>query len=433
VNIAIIGSGVSGLVAAYKLAKKNKVTIFEARDRAGGHANTVSVEDKDTGLLNIDTGFIVHNDRNYPNLLQIFEELKIQTQPSEMSFSVSDPNRNIFYRATNLKTLFAHKPNLVKKDMWQMLYQISKFNKLAKNTLENNSPQVEGSSDFDSRTAKDFLHDYKFSKQFIDLYFIPLGASIWSADPNTFLEFPAISLFRFLDNHGLLGLGNRPNWRTITNGSKVYVDAIIKYIESLGAEVLLDSPVKSVSREENSSLRLSTEKSETQFDAVIFACHADQALNIISDPTEDETQILSSFKFIKNTATLHTDMAFMPQKKNNWASWNYLVPEYKHVSSKPRLTYDLTNLQRLDTDKRYLVTLNCSKDISEAKKIIEFEYKHPIFDTSAISAQYKFDQVNGSSQDARTNTYFCGAYWGYGFHEDGATSAINVVEKIEKN
>jgi len=419
-EIAVVGSGVSGLVSAYTLSKDHKVTVFEADSRAGGHANTITVEDPEAGHINVDTGFIVHNDQNYPELLKLFKELDVATQPSEMSFSVSAAEHNLYYRATNLKTLFAHKPNLTNPKMWSVLKQILRFNKVAKRYLNRNIETTNFTS------TESFLKENKFTDTFIELYLIPLGASIWSANPDSFLEFPIHSLLSFLDNHGLLSIGNRPNWRTVTNGSKAYVDKIVSAIEKNGGQVLLNTPVKNLLRTPETKIAVSTNQEEYKFDAIVIACHSDQALNMIGDPTDTEFAVLSSIRYNQNNATLHTDTSVMPNNINNWASWNYLVAD----GTKAKLTYDLTRLQNLPGKETYLVSLNCKDELNQTKIIGSYDYTHPIFDAKAIEAQQRLAEINGRSGNQITNTFFCGAYWGYGFHEDGAASAIRTCEKL---
>ncbi len=417
-KVAIVGSGVSGLVAAWNLSKSHQVTLYEANSRLGGHANTVRV-DVNPSPLWIDTGFIVHNDRNYPILTDLFKELGVATTPSNMSFSVSSPSTDVYYRATNLASLFAHRPNLGNKEFLKMLYEIHKFNKVGRELLSTSSKDV---------TTKEFVESLQMSDFFLTHYLIPLGASIWSADPGTFLEFPAESLLRFLDNHGLISLGNRPQWKTIVGGSVQYVAKIASGLEERGGEILLDAAVTDITRAE-ASVTVSSAAGTHTYDKAIIATHSDQALQMLSTPTALESELLGSIAYQPNSATLHTDTSLMPPNMKNWAAWNY-----SHNATDQdlaTLTYDLTLLQGLGTKKRYLVSLNSDHAIDPATILAQSNYAHPVFDMAALRAQRRYGELIKAS--TATNTYFVGAYWHYGFHEDGAKSAMQVVEAIEQN
>ncbi len=420
-KIAVIGSGAAGLTAAYYLSKSHDVVLYEAADRLGGHANTVTVDDPTLGSVGVDTGFIVHNDRNYPNFLELINELGVATQPSEMSFAVDDIDRAIIYRATSPKTLFAKKSNLVKADMWRMLRDIFRFHRAGKKFLQDGSDQT--------NTTAQFIKKHRYSNAFVELYLIPLGSSVWSADPQTFLDFPAYSLLSFLDNHGLLSIGNRPNWRTVTGGSQTYVQALAKRFEEQDGRIMLNSKVTSVTRSDDQlPCRITTGQGTERYDKVVVACHSDQALDILEDSTDQEADFLSAIRYQKNTATLHTDTTILPQPETTWAAWNYRATK---DASDAHITYDLTNLQRLDTETRYLVTLNDSAMIDEQKILAQFDYAHPVFNQAAISAQRNSAQLLGEGVTT-TNTFFCGAYCGYGFHEDAVVAARRVVDAIEK-
>ncbi len=425
-RIAIVGSGIAGLTCAHVLGPHHEVTLFEASPRLGGHSNTVTVNDPTAGELAIDTGFIVHNDRNYPNLVRLFEELGVPVQDTEMSFGVTDRGADFTYRATNLRTLFADKRNIVRPTMWRMLADIARFYRSAKRLLE----AADGGDNAGDETQSigDFLDAGRYSKAFREQHLIPMGSSVWSADPATFDEFPAISLLRFLANHGLLGVGDRPQWRTITGGSRVYVDAIS---DRFGGEIRLATPVRSVERSDGVVTVLtdrdtdSFDRAET-FDKIIFACHSDQTLGILADASPDEKEVLGAIGYQPNRATLHTDTSVLSPVRAAWSAWNYDRPQPgedpERVST---LTYDMTDLQRLDGSLRYLVSLNSDHRIDPGAVLASFEYAHPVFDGPAIEAQARFDDIDGSR-----GTHFAGAYWGYGFHEDGITSGLRVCRRL---
>ncbi len=416
-RVAIVGSGISGLYAAYRLSVTYDVTIFEASERIGGHSNTVQVDDNGT-KIGIDTGFIVHNDRNYPLLTKMFEDLGVPTQESEMSFSVTDHDNNIFYRATSPKTIFAHRPNIANPKVWKMLAEILRFNRLAKAELAKQE-MWQGST-------SEFCRHHKFSKNFIDLYLVPLGASIWSADPSTYMDFPISTLLRFLDNHGLVSLGDRPTWRTVTGGSKVYIDLLVERLKVNGTKILTNSPVNKVQRSK-SQVVIQAQNTHHNFDACVIACHSDQALALLEEPTDLEKHTLGNIAYIKNTATLHTDRTLMPPKRSQWASWNYLSDE---TATQARLTYDMNNLQRLSTKRNYFVSLNCDDYINPNSILYQCDYQHPVFDLGSHRARSSYEDLLRQGSDTRT--YFAGAYWHYGFHEDGALSGSQAAAHLSE-
>jgi predicted NAD/FAD-binding protein len=423
-RIAIVGSGIAGLTCAHVLGPHHDVTLFEADDRLGGHSNTVTVNDPAAGELAVDTGFIVHNDRNYPNLVRLFAELEVPVQDTEMSFGVTDRNFSgrgpagdgVFtYRATSVSTLFADKRNLARPTMWRMLADIVRFYRSANRMLADDR-------DLDEQPSLgQFLRDGNYSDAFIDLHLIPMGASVWSADPETFDEFPAISLFRFLGNHGLLGVGNRPQWRTVVGGSRVYVDAVARRFDGT---IRLNTPVIGIERDDE-AVTVRTPGGADRFDRVVLACHSDQALAMLNDPSPAEKEVLGAIRYQPNTATLHTDTSVMPPVRKAWAAWNYDRPEAGVVDGRSTLTYDMTDLQRLEGSKRYLVSLNSDHRIDPDSVLASFEYAHPVFDGPAIRAQQRFEEIDGVGR-----THFCGAYWSYGFHEDGMASGLRVCRRL---
>ena len=426
-RIAVIGSGVTGLSCAHILGPHHDVVLFEADERPGGHANTVIVDDPEVGPIGVDTGFIVHNDRNYPNLVRLFADLQVPVKDSEMSFGVSDESssarRRLAYRATNINTLFADRANLFSRTMWRMLIDIVRFYRHANRFLTTSRlPDGNFASNPEEVSLKEFLTIGGYSDAFVDLHLIPMGAAVWSADPATFDLFPAQSLFTFLSNHGLLGVGNRPQWRTVVGGSKVYVDAVL---EAFDGEVRLSTPVRSVGADRD-GCEVHTADGVERFDKVVMACHSDQALALLRDPTSDEQSLLGAIGYQDNRATLHTDTSLLPANQRAWAAWNYHRRDTDNADeSRAVLTYDLTVLQRLEGSERYLVTLNSEDHIDPDKIIASFDYAHPVFDGPAIAAQRKINRIDGVS-----GVHFCGAWRGYGFHEDGIASAVEVCKRI---
>ncbi|MGI9597091.1 MAG: NAD(P)/FAD-dependent oxidoreductase [Acidimicrobiales bacterium] len=409
-RIAIVGSGIAGLACAHLLDAHHRVTLFEADDRLGGHTNTVTVDDPDAGPLRVDTGFIVHNDRNYPNLTRLFDQLGVATQPSEMSFSVSDADSGFTYRATNLATLLARPGNAVDRRLWRMLYDIARFYRNSRRFLADPDPSL---------TIDRVLARGRDSDTFIDLHLLPMGAAVWSTSPSRFGMFPATALLTFLENHGLLGIGDRPRWRTVVGGSSAYVEAMEKRFTG---EIATGCPVESVTRTERDTVCISSGRGAEEFDVTILACHSDQARTLIANPTAAERSVLGAIDYEPNVAVLHTDTSVLSPARRAWAAWNYHAASGQTRAS---LTYDMTNLQRLPGRRRYLVTLNPERGFEPGHELARFHYAHPQFTTEAIEAQRQVDRIDGVDR-----LYFCGAYWGYGFHEDGLNSALRVCSKL---
>jgi predicted NAD/FAD-binding protein len=408
-KIAIIGSGISGLTAAYLLNKKHDVTVFEANDYVGGHTHTHEI-DHNNKSWRVDSGFIVYNENTYPNFIKLLEQLKVEAQKTSMGFSVKAPSKNLEYSGGSLNTLFAQRLNLFKPSFLVMLKDILRFNRIAARSLDSVEETI---------TMSKFLHAHNFSSHFIDNYIIPMGAAIWSTAAKKTTEMPAAFYIRFFKNHGLLQIFNRPQWFVIKGGSKNYVQKIIVGFKE---KILLSSPVKEVLRD-SAGVKIYCEKNQEpqRFDKVIFATHSDQALALLRDPSDNEASILGALPYQKNTAILHTDVSLMPKNKLSWSSWNYLLNEDQ---DKPvTLTYNMNILQSLEAKADFLVTLNSKNTIDPSKIIKKVEYHHPLFTVDGISAQKKKKQINGVN-----NTFYCGAYWGNGFHEDGVNSALDVCE-----
>lgn len=408
-KIAVIGSGISGIVSSYLLSEKHSVTLFEAADYLGGHTHTIPVNCHGK-TWNIDTGFIVYNDLNYPYFKKFLSRLNVQTQPSDMSFSVHCEKTGIEYKSSNLDTLFAQRKNMFNFSFVKMLTEILRFNKESLELLHT--------QDF-SLTILDYLRRKKYSELFIQLYIIPMGASIWSASPAKGMDqFPARSLVEFFHNHGMLSVSEKPQWRVLTGGSFQYVK---KFQKIFRGEIKLTTPIVSAKRNRQSVELESDDGQNFQFDSVIFAVHSDQALRILSDATPDEKRVLGAIKYQENETVLHTDSNVLPKLKKAWASWNYYAPVKSH--DRVAITYYMNALQNLDAEEPFCVTLNQTALINPEKIIKKIVYHHPIFTPEAVKAQKEHALINGP-----LNTYFCGAYWGDGFHEDGVESALAVCK-----
>jgi predicted NAD/FAD-binding protein len=409
-RVGIVGIGVSGLVCAHLLSRRHDVTLFEADDRPGGHAHTVTVDLPD-GSFDVDTGFLVYNERNYPGLVKLFADLGVATKASDMSFGVSDEVSGLEWKGSSFDTVFAQRGNLVRPAFLRMLSDIVRFNRMARGLID--APHETGIS------LGDLLDRGRWSSQFLNWYLIPMGSSIWSADPSTFLDMPAVTFARFFANHGLLDYGNQPDWRTVVGGSKYYVNTILR---PLGSAVRLDNPVTKITRGAD-EVEIHTAHGTERFDQIVVATHSDQALALLSDPSPVEREVLGAIRYQPNRATLHTDVALLPTNRKAWASWNYhRLPDHPGEAT---LTYRLRSLQGITSADELLITLNRDDVIDRAKVIRTFDYAHPIFDVGAIAAQQRHEEINGVQR-----TWFCGAYWGYGFHEDGVQSARVVCRRL---
>jgi predicted NAD/FAD-binding protein len=411
-SVAIIGSGISGLSAAYFLSDKYQIKLYEKDDRLGGHSNTVIV-DYENHKIPVDTGFIVFNHQTYPNLKKFFELLKVDCQKSNMSFAVKVDNGRFEYAGTSLATVFAQLKNALNPKFWGMLRDILKFNKKAQDALNQN---------FDPNyTLEKFLFDLGVGEYFREFYLLPMSGAIWSCPLETMLNYPAQSFVRFFKNHGLLTLSNQPQWFTVEGGSIEYVKKISQKIED---KISLCDQVNSVERCENGKVLVKSKKGEELFDHVLFALHGDQVLKILKNPTKQESEVFASFKYQKNLAILHCDESLMPKSKKAWASWVY----EKNSTSKEgqiAVTYWMNNLQNISSKFPLFVTLNPTSEIDETKIFGKFDYEHPVFDSDAVKAQSQISALQGFDR-----LYFCGAYQKYGFHEDGISSSIAAINKL---
>ena len=410
-KIAIVGTGIAGNVAAYKLRQDHEITVFEAGNYVGGHTNTVDVYENGQHHA-VDTGFIVFNDRTYPNFIQLLDEIGQESQPSTMSFSVQSESGDLEYSGTSLNTLFAQRRNILRPPFYRMIRDILRFNKSA-------LPSADHLDDGD--TLGDFLFENGYSHEFTDHYLVPMAAAIWSAEPGSILEMPVKFLVRFFDNHGLLQVSDRPIWRVIKGGSRQYVN---KLVAGHRDRIRLNSPVQSIRRIDDRVEIQSASGGKELFDYVFLACHSDQALALLKDATPEERDVLGAIQYQSNEAILHTDESLMPQRRRAWAAWNYHIPAdpNRHVA----VTYNMNILQELTSQKQYLVTLNTDQHIDPNKIIRRVQYDHPIYSREAVAAQSRQAEINAD------RTFFCGAYWRNGFHEDGVVSALNAVDHFEQ-
>ncbi len=412
-KIAVIGSGISGLSAAHFLSKKHKVDLFEKNDHFGGHSYTVDVVSNDSReKISVDLGFIVFNKINYPNLVSLFEKLQVAYEKSDMSFSVSIKNSKIEYSGTGLKGLFANKYNILNFDFLKMIQEIFSFYKMADNIKSEN---------FAKQTLGEFLKYKKMSNYFVKFHIIPMVSAIWSMPADLAYEMPMSLFINFFQNHGLFKIKNRPQWYTVSGRSKVYVK---KILETINGEYFKNYEIKNVLRNKNGvRLYYGSSNEYFEYEKVVFSVHADEALKLINDPSENEKKILQNFKYKKNIGYLHNDDRLMPDRKNVWSSWNSILD--KNDIRKNCVTYWLNKLQNLKTKKNYFLTLNPFISIENNKIIKKVEFTHPIYDMQALNAQKHLSELQGLN-----NSWFCGSYFGYGFHEDGLKSAINISNKI---
>jgi len=407
-KIAVIGSGISGISASYFLSSKYDVHLFEKNNYLGGHTRTVKVP-ADNNLL-IDTGFIVFNDRNYPDLIKFFDYLDVLTKNSDMSFAVSDFNYNIEYGGKNLKSLFAQYKNIFNISYLKMIYEIYCFYKLCKNTnLDNINNEF---------TVEDFLQNNKFSSYIKKLHVYPLISSIWSTNQKDVSNFPLKLFINFFNNHDLFNIKDKPQWKFVHGGSNSYIK---KIIELNRFSFSLNTKIDKIIRSEK-NIKIIKNNEEVVFDYIIIATHADQALQIINNPTKNEKEILSKFEYTKNRACLHSDKSMMPKNKKTWSSWNFIKSEKEDINF--TLTYWMNNLQKLETSKEYFVTINPEKTPENTHN--ETFFTHPKFNLETMKSQSKLKDLQGDK-----NTFFCGAYHGYGFHEDGIQSAVYVSKMLD--
>ena len=408
-KIAVIGSGIAGLTCAYLLNRRHDITVFEASDWVGGHTHTVPVSVAGQSFA-IDTGFIVFNDWTYPNFIRLLNQLGVAFKPTEMSFSVTDPDTGVEYNGNNLNSLFAQRSNLLSPGFWGMLRDILRFNKEAQRDL------IELRIAADT-TLDDYLKAGGYGERFILHYIVPMGAAIWSMSMAEMLNFPLQFFVRFFKNHGLLSVSNRPQWCVIEGGSSSYIEPLTR---SFGERIRLNCPVHLVDRNVEGVVIHSAAGTEA-FDKVVFACHSDQALALLGAPSEAEQQILGALPYADNDVVLHTDTRLLPDRRLAWASWNYRLTG--DVQKQAAVTYDMNILQGIDSATTFCVSLNQTPMINPLKILARYTYAHPQYSLAAVAAQARWEELNGAQ-----HTHYCGAYWANGFHEDGVVSALRVAQ-----
>jgi predicted NAD/FAD-binding protein len=412
VKVAIVGTGIAGNVAAYELRRDHDITVFEAASYVGGHTNTIDVDDAGR-TLSIDTGFIVFNDRTYPNFIRLLDEIGQASRRSVMSFSVSSGDAGLEYNGSTLNALFAQRRNILRPPFIRMIRDILQFNRdaVASLTFEDKS-----------LTVGRYLLRYGYSREFMNDYLVPMAAAIWSAEPVAVHDMPIEFLVRFFDNHGLLQLTDRPTWRVVEGGSREYVE---KLVAGHRDRIRLNSPVRSIRRHADGVEIRSDKVDAEHYEAVFLACHSDQALAMLEDPTRAEREVLGAIRYQDNEAVLHTDASVLPRRRRAWAAWNYHIPSdpNRHVA----VTYNMNLLQGLNTTTQFCVTLNSDRRIDPDRVIRRISYQHPVYSREAIAAQARQQELNAD------RTFYCGAYWRNGFHEDGVVSALNAITHFEES
>lgn len=409
-KIAIIGSGIAGNVVAHHLHREHDITVFESAAHIGGHTHTHDVQ-LEGERHQIDTGFIVFNDWTYPNFIALLNELGVESQPSAMSFSVRNEVSGLEYNGTSLNSLFAQRTNVLRPSFHRLIRDILRFNREAPQLIVSKEEIALG----------EYLAQGGYSPQFVDNYLIPMGAAIWSTDPARMLSFPARFFVRFFHNHGMLSVDQRPQWRAIRGGSARYVD---KLVAPFKHHIRVNTPVERVWRMPGRVMVKARDAEAESFDQVFFACHSDQALNMLADPSPLEREVIGAITYQPNEAVLHTDTSLLPRKKLAWAAWNYHVGAGQNAAT---LTYNMNILQSLQSRHTFCVTLNRTADIAPGKIIKRLNYEHPLYTPEGVAAQQRQHEVNGVNR-----TYYCGAYWRYGFHEDGVVSALAALKHFSE-
>lgn len=411
-KIAIIGAGISGMVAAYLLCQDHDIVVFEANDYIGGHTHTVDRE-LDGTTYAVDTGFIVFNEVTYPNFVKLMKRLGVSWQPSRMSFSFRSDRTGLEYSPSSLNSLFAQRRNLVNPSFYRMVADIFRFRRQSEELFEREEHDI---------TLNEYLREKGYSEMFIRNFIIPMGAAIWSADPKKFNEFPATNFVQFFRNHGFLEVSDQPQWLVIKGGSKQYAERLT---DPFRKKIRLNCSVASVKRLPDCVEVIPQGGTSERFDQVVIATHSDQALSMLADPSDMEREILGSIPYQKNETVLHTDTSLLPRRKICWASWNYIIPGEDEGGV--ALTYNMNILQTLRAPVEFCVTLNLPHAIDPGKILLPMTYHHPVYTLKGIAAQKGHERINGVNR-----TYFCGAYWGYGFHEDGVKSALAVCKHFGK-
>lgn len=411
-KIAVIGSGISSLTAAHLLAARHEVHVFEKDERLGGHTATQDIQLVGQQFA-IDTGFIVYNNWTYPNFIRLLSKLGVASRPTEMSFSVCDERAGLEYSGSNLNTLFAQRRNLLRPGFWRLLRDILRFNK------ESVADLQAGRLD-PAMTLSDYLRKQGYGEAFICQYLVPMGAAIWSSGDQVILDFQALFFIRFFHNHGLLSVNNRPQWYTLVGGSRAYLEPISR---RFAANIHLNAHIAAIHREPDAVRLCFVDGSEQHFEQLVMGCHSDQALALLADPSPAEQAVLGAIPYAANEVVLHTDTRLLPQRHLAWASWNSRLTEAQH--SRPVLTYNMNILQGLQAPETFCVTLNHSHAIDPGQILGRYEYHHPVFTPEGHRAQARWTEINGVNR-----SWFCGAYWANGFHEDGVVSGIRVAQAL---
>lgn len=412
-RIAVIGGGISGMMSWYLLRQQHQVTLFEAGNYLGGHTATVDVSVNGCEYA-VDTGFIVFNNWTYPLFNRFIAELQVPFQHTTMSFAVTDRAADFEYNGNNLWSLFAQKRNLLRPFFWRMLRDIVRFNKIAKQAVADNSADLDLPIDA-------FLQKHQLGNDMRDKYLLPMGAAIWSAGLTAMPDFPLRFFLQFCNNHGLLNINDRPQWAVIKGGSRQYVKAMLKKCGTDG--IRLNSPVAQVRRFDESVEIALADGSTEHFDQVVFACHSEQALKMLADATATERQVLGGIAYQDNDVVLHTDIRLLPKRKAAWAAWNYLLGA--DAATRATLSYNMNMLQGIQSDTTFVVSLNASNQIAAEHVLRRFTYAHPVYNQSTVQSQARRSEINGQNR-----SYFCGAYWYNGFHEDGVRSAVDVAAML---
>jgi predicted NAD/FAD-binding protein len=409
-RVAVIGGGISGLTAAYLLQRRYDVHLFEADERLGGHAHTHDVVTPDGGAIPVDSGFIVHNQLTYPHLLRLFRELGVETQPAEMSMSIRCDGCGLEYAgARGLGGLFAQPRSIARPAFLRMLAEVKRFHRHARRIMDTGSDEL---------TLQDFLIVGGYSRYFVAHFIVPVVSAVWSAAPGVALRYPARYLFTFLANHGMLTVFGSPPWRTVVGGSRSYVERAVKHLTAINVA----TPVRAVTRTPTGVVVRDDNDDTRTYDRVVIATHADTALALLADPTDEERAVLGAFRYSSNDTVLHTDAAMLPAASRARASWNYLLPSCEADTDRVVVSYDMNRLQSLPTSAQHVVSLNATDHIESSQVIARMRYEHPIFTPGSVAAQRRLPALN------KERTAFAGAYQGWGFHEDGCRSGVNAAE-----
>jgi len=412
-KIGVIGGGISGIAAAWLLSRRHSVTLIEKEPQLGGHTHTHFLDSGPDAGTPIDMGFIVLNDRNYPTLTTLFSQWGVRVQDSDMSFGFEDKDSGFYYSSDVPRGLFARRRNLISPSFWRLIWDIFRFNRIATRELEMELGHL---------TLGQFLQKYGFSKAYIDFHIIPLSAAVWSTPSENILDFPAESILRFYNHHGLLKLADRPQWQTVVGGSVSYIQAFEKRFQGAVKKAI---PVRHVKRMTDKIKVILEDHTEMNFDCVVLATHADISCRLLVNPDPEETRVLSKWIYTQNHVTLHTDIQVMPPRRSAWASWSYVRFGGKQLKPVMNMSYYMNRLQRLKTTKDYFVTLNGDAWIDPNRRIESVTFDHPRYTFESLSTHKELDSINGKDR-----IFYCGAYCGYGFHEDGARSGLAVAQKF---